>query len=201
MVRIDVDTPSRRYAVTIEDGILDRLPRLLDGAGIARASLVGHSLGALAVLHAASRHASRVDRIAMLGPAAPMTVSEGLLAAAAIASEEAAFATPGVKIGLFCTTPMVALTRAIFLARRLKSVWAGQNLVGILLPPSGAGALVNFAALLLGKTPVNLHHTASEAWLAACAGQCDLKTVVTSLCEKRFFRDCAGKSATFQDWR
>jgi 3-dehydroquinate synthase len=30
MVRIDVDTPSRRYAVTIEDGILDRLPRLLD---------------------------------------------------------------------------------------------------------------------------------------------------------------------------
>lgn len=31
----------------------------------------------------------------------------------AIASEEAAFATPGVKIGLFCTTPMVALSRAI----------------------------------------------------------------------------------------
>jgi 3-dehydroquinate synthase len=30
MVRIDVDTPSRRYAVTIEDGLLDRLPRLLD---------------------------------------------------------------------------------------------------------------------------------------------------------------------------
>src|SRR5690348_15937414 len=30
----------------------------------------------------------------------------------AVASEEAAFATPGVKIGLFCTTPMVALTRA-----------------------------------------------------------------------------------------
>ena len=31
----------------------------------------------------------------------------------AIAAEEAAFATPGVKIGLFCTTPMGALTRAI----------------------------------------------------------------------------------------
>ncbi len=31
----------------------------------------------------------------------------------AIASEEAAFGTPGVKIGLFCTTPMVALSRAI----------------------------------------------------------------------------------------
>ncbi len=31
----------------------------------------------------------------------------------AVASEDARFATPGVNIGLFCTTPMVALTRAI----------------------------------------------------------------------------------------
>ncbi len=31
----------------------------------------------------------------------------------AVAAENAQFATPGVKIGLFCTTPMVALSRAI----------------------------------------------------------------------------------------
>jgi enoyl-CoA hydratase/carnithine racemase len=31
----------------------------------------------------------------------------------ALASSAATFATPGVKIGLFCTTPMVALTRSI----------------------------------------------------------------------------------------
>jgi enoyl-CoA hydratase/carnithine racemase len=31
----------------------------------------------------------------------------------AVAAEEAAFATPGVKIGLFCTTPMVPLVRAV----------------------------------------------------------------------------------------
>ena len=31
----------------------------------------------------------------------------------AIAEDGARFATPGVKIGLFCTTPMVAITRAI----------------------------------------------------------------------------------------
>jgi enoyl-CoA hydratase/carnithine racemase len=30
-----------------------------------------------------------------------------------VAAEDARFATPGVKIGLFCTTPMVAITRAI----------------------------------------------------------------------------------------
>ena len=31
----------------------------------------------------------------------------------AVAEENAKFATPGVRIGLFCTTPMVAITRAI----------------------------------------------------------------------------------------
>ena len=31
----------------------------------------------------------------------------------AVAAEDARFATPGVNIGLFCSTPMVALTRAI----------------------------------------------------------------------------------------
>src|SRR4051812_23596813 len=31
----------------------------------------------------------------------------------AVASREARFATPGVKIGLFCTTPAVALSRAV----------------------------------------------------------------------------------------
>src|SRR5262249_19560340 len=31
----------------------------------------------------------------------------------AVASEEASFATPGIKIGLFCTTPMIPLVRVI----------------------------------------------------------------------------------------
>ncbi len=44
----------------------------------------------------------------------------------AIASEDAAFATPGVKIGLFCTTPMVALSRAIGRKRALEMLLTGQ---------------------------------------------------------------------------
>lgn len=43
----------------------------------------------------------------------------------AIASEEARFATPGVKIGLFCTTPMVALTRAIGRKRAMEMLLTG----------------------------------------------------------------------------
>lgn len=44
----------------------------------------------------------------------------------AIAAETAAFATPGVKIGLFCTTPMVALTRAIGRKRALQMLLTGE---------------------------------------------------------------------------
>ena len=44
----------------------------------------------------------------------------------AIAAETAAFGTPGVKIGLFCTTPMVALTRAIGRKRALEMLLTGQ---------------------------------------------------------------------------
>jgi acyl-[acyl-carrier-protein]-phospholipid O-acyltransferase/long-chain-fatty-acid--[acyl-carrier-protein] ligase len=73
-----------------------------------------------------------------------------------------------------------ALMRTIFLARRLKKVWAGQEMVGILLPPSVPGALVNFAALLLGKVPVNLNYTISEEALASCIRQCQIKTVISS---------------------
>lgn len=43
----------------------------------------------------------------------------------AIASEEASFATPGVRIGLFCTTPMVALTRAIGRKRAMEMLLTG----------------------------------------------------------------------------
>jgi acyl-[acyl-carrier-protein]-phospholipid O-acyltransferase / long-chain-fatty-acid--[acyl-carrier-protein] ligase len=73
-----------------------------------------------------------------------------------------------------------ALTRTVFLARRLRSVWLDQEMVGILLPPSVPGALVNLAALLMGKVPVNLNYTASNEVLASCAKQCELKTVITS---------------------
>jgi len=73
-----------------------------------------------------------------------------------------------------------ALVRSIFLARRLRKIWSGQSMVGLLLPPSVPGALVNHAAMLLGKVPVNLNYTVSEETLASCIRQCDIKTVVTS---------------------
>jgi enoyl-CoA hydratase/carnithine racemase len=42
-----------------------------------------------------------------------------------IAADAAKFATPGVKIGLFCTTPMVALSRAVGRKRALEMLLTG----------------------------------------------------------------------------
>ncbi len=44
----------------------------------------------------------------------------------AIASEQSTFATPGVRIGLFCNTPMVALTRAIGRKRAFEMLLTGK---------------------------------------------------------------------------
>jgi enoyl-CoA hydratase/carnithine racemase len=68
----------------------------------------------------------------------------------AVAAEEAAFGTPGVKIGLFCTTPMVALTRAIGRKRALEMLLTGElvdartaadwGLINQVVPASGLAA-------------------------------------------------------------
>lgn len=44
----------------------------------------------------------------------------------AVASEEAGFATPGVDIGLFCTTPAVAVGRVVPLKRTMEMLLTGQ---------------------------------------------------------------------------
>ena len=43
-----------------------------------------------------------------------------------VASEEARFATPGVKIGLFCSTPMVALSRSVGQKKAVEMLLTGE---------------------------------------------------------------------------
>ena len=45
-----------------------------------------------------------------------------------VASEDASFATPGVDIGLFCTTPAVALGRAVPMKKAMEMLLTGQPL-------------------------------------------------------------------------
>ncbi|MDN3921616.1 alpha/beta fold hydrolase [Roseateles violae] len=55
---------------------------LLDAAGVDQAALVGHSMGSLIALEAAGRRPERATRLALVGTAYPMKVSEALLSSA-----------------------------------------------------------------------------------------------------------------------
>lgn len=79
----------------------------------------------------------------------------------AIASEDAWFATPGVKIGLFCSTPMVALTRAIGRKRAMEMLLTARQ-----VPAKEAAewGLINRAV------PPGELRTAVEALAAQIAG-------------------------------
>ena len=59
--------------------IADWVARVLDAAGANAAALVGHSMGSLVALETAARHPSRIAKLALVGAAVPMPVSEPLL--------------------------------------------------------------------------------------------------------------------------
>jgi len=73
-----------------------------------------------------------------------------------------------------------ALVGAIALARALRPHWQGQKNVGILLPATVIGALMNIATALAGRVAVNLNFTTGKRGMEAAASQAGLKTVVTS---------------------
>ena len=64
------------------ESLADWVLALLDAAGVQQAALVGHSMGSLIALEAAARAPQRVSRLAMVGTAYPMKVSDALLATA-----------------------------------------------------------------------------------------------------------------------
>jgi enoyl-CoA hydratase/carnithine racemase len=83
----------------------------------------------------------------------------------AVAAEEAAFGTPGVKIGLCCTTPMVPLTRVIGRKRALEMLLTGElvsartaadwGLINQVVPASGlAAATRKLAAKVADASPL-----------------------------------------------
>lgn len=64
------------------EALADWTLALLDGAGVQRAALVGHSMGSLIGLEMAARAPDRITQLAMIGTAYPMKVSDALLASA-----------------------------------------------------------------------------------------------------------------------
>lgn len=65
--------------LTSVTAMADWLLATLDAAGVTQAALVGHSMGSLIALEAASRAPGRVSHLAMLGSTYPMKVADALL--------------------------------------------------------------------------------------------------------------------------
>jgi enoyl-CoA hydratase/carnithine racemase len=85
----------------------------------------------------------------------------------AVASENATFATPGVKIGLFCTTPMVPLVRAIPAKPALEMLLTGKaitaqrayelGLVNRVVPASQLDAAIDeYVQAIVASSPLTI---------------------------------------------
>jgi len=74
-----------------------------------------------------------------------------------------------------------ALSGAIALGDVLRrNLDTDDKMVGIIMPASVGGALVNLAVTLMGKVPVNLNFTASSDSMGSAIEQCGIRTIVTS---------------------
>lgn len=73
------------------------------------------------------------------------------------------------------------LLRTLLFRRYLSRVLGSdEKMVGVLLPPSTGGAIVNAALALSGRIAVNLNYTASPAVIASCLQQCGIKHVLSN---------------------
>jgi enoyl-CoA hydratase/carnithine racemase len=151
VLRITLNRPERRNALSEQllgelDGVLERTANdrsihvvVLAAAGPIFSS--GHDLSEMAGRSEADYQElfSRCSRVMQRLRQIPQPVIarvQGLATAAgcqmvaacdlAVASTEAKFATPGVKIGLFCTTPMVPLVRNIPAKVAMEMLLTGQ---------------------------------------------------------------------------
>lgn len=61
-----------------------------------------------------------------------------------------------------------------------KKLKAKEQNVGIMLPPSPAGIIVNLALWMMGKTNVNLNYTSSVEIVKCCCEKADVSTIITS---------------------
>jgi enoyl-CoA hydratase/carnithine racemase len=85
----------------------------------------------------------------------------------AVAAEEATFATPGVKIGLFCTTPMVPLVRAVPAKAAMEMLLTGKpvsarralelGLVNKVVPATELdGGVQEYVQAILASSPMTI---------------------------------------------
>lgn len=151
LATITINNPAKRGALSLQvmQGLLDAFEQVADDADVHVVILrsegkifsAGHDLSEVrgCALEDAQEIFGTCTELMLLIQRIPQPVIaqvHGLATAAgcqlvatcdlAVASEEASFATPGVKIGLFCSTPMVALSRATDRKTAMRMLLTGE---------------------------------------------------------------------------
>ncbi len=80
---------------------------------------------------------------------------------------------------------MLSNVRMIIMSRWMRKRCQGQEMVGMMMPASCGATLINAAAVMCGKTPININFTSSAAAIEEAMTRCNLRTVFTS---KRFLK-------------
>ena len=71
-------------------------------------------------------------------------------------------------------------TAALSFAGIFEKLTKGEKQVGVLIPPSGPGIIVNMACLIRGKTVYNLNYTNTPETMDYCCNVADVKTIITA---------------------
>lgn len=131
----------------------------------------------------------------------------------AVASEAALFATPGVKIGLFCSTPMVPISRAVGRKRAMEMLLTGEmidaataadwGLVNRVVPAADLDAelarlidrIIGYSPRVIGIGKEAFYHQIeldehraydlTKAVMTSNAGMYDAQEGITAFLEKR----------------
>ncbi len=188
VTRITLNRPERRNALSVE--LMEELTAALRAAsgrvvviaGAGSAFSAGHDLGE--VLAADTAEADRIFSVCSTLMTTVQSIDQPVIARVhgvataagcqlvascdlAIAESGARFATPGVRIGLFCSTPMVPLSRAIGPKRALQMLFTGElisaaaaldwGLVNEVVEPADLdGAVAGLAAKIAEASPLVL---------------------------------------------
>ncbi|MEJ2467575.1 MAG: acyl-[ACP]--phospholipid O-acyltransferase [Campylobacterales bacterium] len=86
------------------------------------------------------------------------------------------------------------LAAVLLFAGALRKRLEAQERIGVLLPASAAGTIINMALFVLGKQPVNLNYTLNEATMQNALEKAEIHTVLTS---EKFLDKLEGKGFTF----
>ncbi len=146
---LDDEASRNSLSTAVVEGLIDEFERLSDRSD-ADVVVLGHTGPAFSAGHDLREMAdrdigfyqtqfercSKLMQLLHLLPQPVIARVDGVATAAgcqlvascdlAIASDRSSFATPGVRIGLFCSTPMVALSRAVGRKRALQMLLTGD---------------------------------------------------------------------------